>query len=486
MANGWASATFACLAAAAAFPAHAAGDWDACIGAPTRACVLDLAAADVASIADKFDRAGALSRLALARSKAGFKTDAEMDFAAVAQALKADDNDPLPNYGQRPIMLGQLAGALAQAGYIDEAIRTVETIKIDDGSVTSALSAIAVAQAKSGKMDEAKQTIARALQGAGAMTYGKFLLYRGIYGAQLAAGLSDDAARTLGLERDAALAEKQAWTRDNDLQRIAADQATAGDIPSALKTVGLVQDAAQREFGAVGVLKAAIAADKIDEAMPIVDTLSGAERAGALLSVIELLAKAGRKAEAEATLAKARTITLALPEGPEKARGLVVLTAAERNLGDADAAAADMASAGRIFDGLAPKEKTDVTLAFAFALAKSGRVNDAMALVAAMPADMLRDDTYLVIGDALSQNEDFSGALGSMQRAASGDFRASVLRRADGTNAEIAAARQPVAQKAAFPYRPASRRIRHPWRRGGFLQKEEHHGSDQAARGRGA
>ena len=99
MANIWLPAALASLAAAAATPAQAAADWDACIGAPTRACVLDLAAADVAGIADKFNRAGALAQLALARSKARFTADAEKDFAAVAEALKPDDSDALPDYG---------------------------------------------------------------------------------------------------------------------------------------------------------------------------------------------------------------------------------------------------------------------------------------------------------------------------------------------------------------------------------------------------
>ena len=212
MANRWLlPATFASLAAAAVSPTLAAGDWDACIGAPTRACVLDLAAADVAGIADTYERAGALAELALARSKAGLKADADKDFAAVAQALRPEnDTDPLPDYGLRPIILGQLAANLAEAGRIDEAIRTVDEIKIDNGSATGAFAAIALAEAKAGRMDEAKQTIARVLKDAS--TYGGFLLYRSVYDAQLAAGLNDDLARTLELERDAALAETPAST----------------------------------------------------------------------------------------------------------------------------------------------------------------------------------------------------------------------------------------------------------------------------------
>ena len=206
-----------------------------------------------------------------------------------------------------------------------------------------------------------------------------------MYDAQRAAGLNDDAVRTLQLERDAALAEKEAWTHDNDLQRIAVDQATVGDIPAALESVGLVQDPKRREFAAIQVLRAAIAAGKIDEAMPIVDTLSGAERAGALPSVAALLANAGRKADADVALAKARTFFLGLPEGSEKAIGLVRIAATEHSLGDGDAAAADMTSATKDFDALGPTEKADATGAFVYALATLGHISDALALAAAMP-----------------------------------------------------------------------------------------------------
>src|ERR1700753_2658410 len=65
--TGWRRVALACLIAAASAPARAEANWDACIAAPSRLCVLDLAAREVYSSDDPIQRATLRADLALAR-----------------------------------------------------------------------------------------------------------------------------------------------------------------------------------------------------------------------------------------------------------------------------------------------------------------------------------------------------------------------------------------------------------------------------------
>lgn len=428
MANGRLRAGLAFLFAVAASQAHAAADWDGCIGAPTRACVLDLAEADLAGQTGFFLQSQSLIRLATARANAGLIGEAEKDFAKVAQMLKDRAADPtVVEHGERAIVLGQLAEALAAAGHIDQAIATADELETDGGSAMNAFAAIAAAQAKAGKMEEAKAMIARAEKGADSGKRGNLSFYSDIYAAQRTAGLAEDAARTLQLERNAAQAAPEPGMQFAAMMQIAVEQAKAGDLAGALETLQPIKDPRQHEVGIFRVLVPVIAAGKFDQAMPIIDALGDRARFPALQRLAEAQAKAGHKAAAEAALTKAKAIVAALPDGPERAIDLAYFAASEMIAGDESAATADMTNAGKLFDAVSASDKTAWTGAYGSALAKSGRVKEALALVAAMPADGRRDQAYFALADGASQAGGFEGALTAFRRTAPGDFRGSML-----------------------------------------------------------
>ena len=115
------AATLAALTIAAISPrasAAADADWDACKAQPTRACVLALAARDVAASNDPYEKASALGDLGAARVKAGLIQDADQDFAQAEQAADAANGDVM-----RAGALDGLAITLARAGEIDAATR---------------------------------------------------------------------------------------------------------------------------------------------------------------------------------------------------------------------------------------------------------------------------------------------------------------------------------------------------------------------------
>jgi hypothetical protein len=411
-------------------PARAEEAWDACIAAPTRACVLDLAAREIASVDNQVDRASMRVNLGLARFKAGLASDADRDFAKAAEELQNEDNLKT-GYGPRPSAIAGLASALAQMGHIDEAIRTADQITIDDGSAARALAAIAAAEAKAGRAAEAAQTSARALERALAMkySYGKSGVLRAVSSGQRASGLVADAQRTMALARDAALAETDALARDINLASIANDETEAGDISSALQTAALIGDSSQRDAATQNILRATLAAGKFDQAAPIPPTLSGMARVLAFDQLAAALEKAGRKAEAAEALASARQTVNGLSDGLQKASGLLDMAGAESDLGGADAASADRGSATAILDSLLASAGSPAAQPLPLVLAKAGRTKEALALAGAMSPGFQRDAAYMTLYYDQAKSGDFSGALTSLRQMTMLLMRVSSLER---------------------------------------------------------
>jgi tetratricopeptide (TPR) repeat protein len=419
-------AAAAFLIAASSLPARAQSPWEACAAAPSRACVLDLAAADIAATEDPIRRAAQLADLGLARSRAGLATAAEGDFAAATQALQNDDAS-LPSHALRPWAQAELATTLADAGRIDEAVRAADEIAAEDALAARAGAAIAVAQAKAGRGDAATQSVASALAHVRGMKFpnGKFGALRAVYAAQRATGLAADAARTLESEREAALAEPDEAMRNGDLMAIARDEAMAGDIAAALQGAAQVSEP-MREAATLNVFRAALEAGKRDEAAAIIPTLSRILRARASLDIAESLAKAGDKPGESEALANAGQMLATLPEGAGKALGLMTLAGFELKVG-AEPASADIALARKIFDGLPGNVRDQATPAFASALARAGLTREALALAGTTPPGVARDMTYRLVSGAQGAAGDFAGALRALQQVEARDFRAGAL-----------------------------------------------------------
>jgi tetratricopeptide (TPR) repeat protein len=428
----WRTIALAFIVVAAPTSARADAAWDACAATPTRVCVLDLAARDIAAIEDRMDRAEALADLALARFKTGLASEADADFARAVQDLQQDDA-PMPGYGTRPIALSRLAIALAEAGRIDDAIRTVGEITINDGGAARALTAVATAQAKAGRAGEAAKSCAEALARIQAMTppyYGKVSLLRALSDAQRASGLVADAERTLTAARDIAVADKTYSGRDLDLAGIAKVEATAGDMATALQTAALASGAAPRDAMTLEIFRVALTAGKLEMAKPIPPTLSGVIRVTAFDEMATAFAKAGGKAEADEALASARQAVAALPDGIEKAVGYSGVAGVEKDLGDAAASAADTASARGLLDGLVAGAKGPAAVRIVSALAKTGRIPEAFALADAMSPDFSRDAAHLSLAQIQAAAGDFPGALRATREVTPHqDFRPHLLER---------------------------------------------------------
>jgi hypothetical protein len=137
-------------------------EWDACKAQPTRACVLAIAARDVAAENDPYEKASALTDLGAARLKAGLMPDAEQDFAQAEQAADQAIGDVM-----RGGALDGLAIALARAGEIAAATRVEQ--RVGDGYPDQGWAAIAVATGKAGQAAQAETIVARAFERARAL-----------------------------------------------------------------------------------------------------------------------------------------------------------------------------------------------------------------------------------------------------------------------------------------------------------------------------
>ena len=338
------AATLAALTIAAMSPcASASADalWEACKAQPTRACVLAIAAADVAAEKDPYEKASALTDLGAARLKAGLRPDADQDFAAAEQAADQAIGDVM-----RGGALDELAIALARAGEIDAATRVEQ--RIGGGYPDQGWAAIAVATGKAGQSKPAEAIVAQAFERTRALSNNDYLTFgalRAVAEAQRALGLTEAAVETERLALKAALTGPDPKRHDYDLGRLAAEQATAGDFEAALRTAGLIEEPWVRASAVLDAERAAAAAGKLDEAARIADSVEAPVRLRALSLLAWQQFKAGGADRAAETLARARSIVTATADGLEKARNFAQIAVLEAEVGDAKAADADFAQA---------------------------------------------------------------------------------------------------------------------------------------------
>ncbi|KRR16418.1 hypothetical protein CQ14_16210 [Bradyrhizobium lablabi] len=129
-------------------------DWNECLKAPTRACVLREAAEVARTIGDPRLAANALGRIAEVQFKAGLSAEAA---ATIDQALQvatsiADDGYPRDN------AIETIAKVLAKAGKPTDALDIVGSIK-NRYIQAEVLGAVAVAEGKAGRLDEALRRV---------------------------------------------------------------------------------------------------------------------------------------------------------------------------------------------------------------------------------------------------------------------------------------------------------------------------------------
>ena len=309
------AAMLAALAIAVMSPRPSAGAdaaWDVCKAQPTRACVLALAARDVAALDNPYEKAFALGDLGAARATAGLTQDADHDFAQAEQAADAAIGDVM-----RAGALGGLAITLAHAVRIDVATR-VEG-RVDASYPDQARPAIAIATGKAGQSKQAEAMVALAFERARALK-NDFLTFgalRAVAEAQRALGLAGPAAETERLALKAALTGPDPSRHDYDLGRLAAVQATAGDFDAALRTAGLIEEPWPRASAMIDVERAEAAAGRLDEAARIPATVDAPFRLRALGLLAWEQFKAGAAGQAAETSASARAIVTATADEAE-------------------------------------------------------------------------------------------------------------------------------------------------------------------------
>ena len=408
------TALLAALAIAAFSPRPSVGAdaaWDACKAQPTRACVLAVAAGDVAAENDPYERAFVLADLGAARLKAGLRQDAEQDFAQAEQAADKALGDVM-----RGGALDGLAIALARAGEIDAATRVEQ--RIGGGYPDQGWAAIAVATGKAGQPAQAEAIVTQAFERARALNndYLTFGALRAVAEAQRALGLAEPAIETERLALKAALTGPDPKRHDYDLGRLAAEQATAGDIEAALRTAGLIEEPWVRASAVLDAERAAGAAGKLDEAARIANALDAAFR----LRALDLLAfeqfKAGAAGPAAETLASARAIVTATAGASQKAAGFAEIAALEAELGDAEGADADFAQARAALTELTGSARGYLVRSIARALADAGRPQEALALVGEIDVGAPRNGVLIETSLAQTRAGDYAGALATLEQ----------------------------------------------------------------------
>jgi tetratricopeptide (TPR) repeat protein len=125
--------------------------WNECTKAPTRACVLRLAAEAARTIGDPHSAVDALSRIAEAQSEAGLSAEAA---AAADQALQFAKSIADKTGYFRDDAIKTIAKVRAKAGKLTDVLDAVGSIT-DRYVQAQALGAIAVAEGKAGRLDEA-------------------------------------------------------------------------------------------------------------------------------------------------------------------------------------------------------------------------------------------------------------------------------------------------------------------------------------------
>lgn len=268
----------------------------ACASAPTRVCILSLAAAtaqtiehpsrrgralgEVAAaqaeagemkgafqtaqrIGSPSHRAGALASIAAAQARDGDRERAGRTFAAALDTAKASEY-----VGARTEALGEVAAALAEAGDIDRALGVIEGMEATDGGSwghrAHALSRIAGSQAEAGDID--------------------------------------------GALRTATMIEHHEFD-DSALRDIARAQAGAGDVVGALKTTKAIEHPFRRAAALRVIARKQVEAGRFGEALATVETIAhGAhynERAELFRNIAVAETQAGNREQAEAAFAKA-------------------------------------------------------------------------------------------------------------------------------------------------------------------------------------
>jgi hypothetical protein len=419
------AATLTALTIAALSPRPSAGAdaaWDGCKAQPTRACVLGLAARDVAALDDPYEKAFALGDLGEARLKAGLTQDADQDFAQAEQAADKSNGDVM-----RAGALDGLAITLARAGEIDAATR-VEG-RVDASYPDQGWAAIAVAAGKAGRPAQAEAMVAQAFERARSLKndYLTFGALRAVAEAQRALGLAGAAAETERLALKAALTGPDPNRHDYDLGRLAAVQATAGDFEAALRTAGLIEEPWPRASAVIDVERAEAAAGKFDDAARIAGAVDAPFRLRALTLLAWEQFKAGAADKAAETLTSARAIVSATADTSERNRGLAQIAALEAERGDAKAADADFAPARAALAGLTGSARADLARTLAYDLADAERPKEALALIPEIDAGAERDGALIAASEAQRRAGDHAAALATLEQVADRSLRVRLL-----------------------------------------------------------
>ncbi len=213
----------------------------------------------------------------------------------------------IKNPSSRAVALASVAGALVNAGKIDEARDVAHGIE-EPSSRAGALASVVEALVKAGKIDEAKRVANEARDVAHGIENpsSRDRVLASVAGALVNAGKIDEA-------RDVAHGIEEPSSRAGALVSVVEALVKAGKIDEALVATRGIKDPSSRAVALASVAGALVKAGKIDEALAVARAIENlSSRAGALASVAEALVNAGKideaKRVADDALATARDI----------------------------------------------------------------------------------------------------------------------------------------------------------------------------------
>jgi tetratricopeptide (TPR) repeat protein len=339
------------------------GEWERCLKAATRACVLRHAARVAESIEDPRSRvetarsrAMSLASVADAQLKAALITDAAatLDWALQLMSSLADPHG-------RDDPLRYIVAIQAKAGKFGEALEVARSIG-NEYLRARAIGPIAVAKGQTGSIAEALQLV-QAVDG----KRPRALLIREIaWELRTLAVARGEEGTILGALKEVESIEEEhpppmfssgphlPWAHGPPLRIIAAAQARAGRIPEALSVARSIKGRGDRALALAFVTAALANAGQIEKVLEVVRSVEDHLERGQVLGHLlqpEWMAVYEEKAPFRATRTQleqiekvegaeeAVRIALALPDEEQRSRGLAIVAVAQARagaVGDAD------------------------------------------------------------------------------------------------------------------------------------------------------
>jgi hypothetical protein len=373
---------------------------DACIAAPTRACILEAALSTGASAQDTALRASDDAIVAAAQGRYGLRALASKNLARAIEAAKAI---PEPQ-GDRP--RASIAIAHAEAGDFASALAEARSIKTVESRIF-ALNGVGAASQRAGRADDAassfEQAIGAAQSLAGAKQLNQLIL---IAESQASVGLPN-ATVTYDLALKTAKAQNSIFFPTV----IASLRANSGEIVEALRDALSIEES-DKSIALAAIVNAQLKAGRIADASELASGIDyDEERLHALVAVAVAQARTGKVKEATDSIMQAQSVAASIrPERRAVARAEIAGAQAAAGLAMDSAAGVDEAREA-LAKQTQPSDRDPISAAIALALARSGQIPKAIELALTLSSEINRSSSLEDIADDEAAAKSYGDAL---------------------------------------------------------------------------